>query len=61
METGGRPRFVAGVEKLDECALHAKLWACPHCDALHHPECWAYLDGCSRFGCPEAPRTVLGE
>lgn len=28
---------------------------CPVCEALHHPECWAYLDGCSRFGCPESP------
>lgn len=28
---------------------------CPVCQAPHHPECWAYLDGCSRFGCPESP------
>jgi hypothetical protein len=29
--------------------------SCPVCAAPHHPECWAYLDGCSRFGCPENP------
>jgi hypothetical protein len=34
--------------------------ACPVCGAMHHPECWAYLDGCSRFGCPESPGRKQG-
>lgn len=33
---------------------------CPVCGAMHHPECWAYLDGCSRFGCPESPGRKQG-
>lgn len=24
---------------------------CPHCEAPHHPDCWAYLGGCATYGC----------
>lgn len=29
---------------------------CRSCEAAHHPECWDYLGGCGRFGCPSGPR-----
>jgi len=28
---------------------------CPGCDTEHHQECWEYNDGCSTYGCDEAP------
>ena len=36
-------------------AVEDPVLRCPVCAAPHHPECFAYLDGCSRFGCAESP------
>ena len=27
--------------------------ACPSCDSPHHHDCWAYMGGCSRYGCDQ--------
>lgn len=35
-------------ERLD---AEADLVSCLRCDALHHPECWAYIGSCATFGC----------
>lgn len=42
------------------CGSHEgpETWvACPACDAHHHSDCWEFADGCSIYGCGQAPAT----
>ena len=34
---------------------------CPRCHAFHHADCWMRKGGCSRTGCPQVAKAVVGE
>lgn len=31
------------------------ILTCPHCQQVHHRECWVEVGGCSTYGCEQAP------